>query len=26
MEMTERLARRMIDLADGSPLATGHGP
>lgn len=25
-EMTERLARKMIDLADGSPLATGHGP
>ena len=25
-EMTERLARRMLDLADSSPLATGHGP
>jgi arylsulfatase A-like enzyme len=25
-EMTERLARRMLDLADSSPLSTGHGP
>ena len=25
-ELTERLARRMMDLTDSSPLATGHGP
>ena len=25
-ELTERLARRLIDLADSSPFCTGHGP
>ena len=25
-ELTEKLARRMMSLADSSPLATGHGP
>ena len=25
-ELIEKLARRMMDLSDNSPLATGHGP
>ena len=25
-ELTERLARKMMELADSSPLATHHGP
>ena len=25
-DLTERLARQLIDLADSSPLCTGHGP
>jgi hypothetical protein len=25
-ELTERLARRLMELADASPLATHHGP
>jgi hypothetical protein len=25
-ELTERLARKMMELADASPLATHHGP